>query len=133
MNTENMEIKSNELQKQIEDLKNKLKSVKKAERNEAKKKAKEEAKEVIVVEKEKKEPVDRKTYMREYMRRYKEKNPVQEKNRRNTGYYVKKFNISKEFKEEFGVNTCKIHKAIEAMKHIKTNYPELYPKLFQYI
>jgi hypothetical protein len=71
--------------------------------------------------------------MRIYMREYKKKNMVQEQNRRNTGYYMKKFNIPDEFKKEFGVNTCRCYKAIEAMKHIKTDFPDMYPKLFKYI
>ena len=83
--------------------------------------------------KEKKPPVDKREYMRNYMKIYKQRNMVQEQNRRNTGYYMKKFNIPQEFKDEFGVNTCRVFKAIEAMKHIKNDFPEIYPKIFKYI
>tara|TARA_R110000868_G_scaffold226719_1_gene479393 strand:- start:835 stop:1236 length:402 start_codon:yes stop_codon:yes gene_type:complete len=126
-----VDVESDEIKKQIDDLKNKLKTVKKAE--------KEAKKDIIIKEKivkpkkEKKPPVDRTTYMREYMRQYKENNKTQEQNRRNTGYYMKKYDIPKEFKDEFGVNTCRCWKAIEAMKHIKKEFPDIYPKLFQYI
>ena len=125
MTIENMEMangESDDLLKQIEDLKNKLKSVKKAEKAEAKAEAKAEQNKIEKPKKEKKPPVDKKEYMRNYMREYKKKNMVQEQNRRNTGYYMKKFNIPDEFKKEFGVNTCKVWKAIEAMKHIKTEH-----------
>lgn len=134
--TDMVDIESSDIQKQIEDLKNKLKSVKKAERAEAKKAEKEAKVEKEPVEKPKKEkkpPVDKTEYMRNYMRGYKKKNMVQEQNRRNTGYYMKKFNIPQEFKDEFGVNTCRAWKAIESMKHIKKDFPEIYPKLFKYI
>lgn len=123
--------KSDELQKQIDELKEKLKSVKKIERAEAKKIEKEEKEEKP--KKEKKEPIDKKEYMRNYMKQYKQKNPTREKNRRNTGYYMKKYNIPQEFKDEFGVHTCKVFKAIEAMKHIKSEHADIYPKLFKYI
>jgi hypothetical protein len=141
MTTENIEIasvdtESDEIQKQIEDLKNKLKAVKKAERAELKKAEKEKEEKVEKVEKPKKEkkpPVDKKEYMRLYMREYKKRNMVQECNRRNSQYYMKKFNIPQEFKDEFGTSTCRAYKAIEAMKHIKTDFPDMYPKLFKYI
>ena len=135
--TENME-NADEIQQQIEELKNKLKNVKKIEKAEAKQekqieKEKEKLEEKEKKKREKKPRVDKKEYMRNYMRQYKQKNMVQEQNRRNTGYYMKKFNIPQEFKDEFGVNTCKVWKAIEAMKHIKTEHADIYPKLFQYI
>ena len=130
--------KSDELQKQIEELKEKLKSVKKIEKAEAKQekqieKEKEKLEEKEKKQQEKKQPVDKKEYMRNYMKLYKQKNPTKEKNRRNTGYYMKKYNIPQEFKDEFGVHTCKVWKAIEAMKHIKTEHADIYPKLFKYI
>ena len=132
----NVEVESSDIQRQIEDLKNKLKSVKKAERI-AKKAEEKQAKVENVKEekpkKEKKPPVDKTEYMRTYMREYKKKNMVQEQNRRNTGYYMKKYNIPQEFKDEFGVNTCRVWKAIESMKHIKSDFPEIYPKVFKYI
>jgi sRNA-binding protein len=127
--------KSDELQKQIEELKEKLKSVKKIERAEAKqeKQIEKEKEKEEKPKKEKKPPIDKKEYMRNYMKQYKQKNPTKEKNRRNTGYYMKKYNIPQEFKNEFGVHTCKVWKAIEAMKHIKTEHADIYPKLFKYI
>ena len=138
MTTENIEIanveaESDEIQKQIEDLKNKLKSVKKAERIAERIAKKAEDKEKEPPKKEKKEPVDKKEYMRLYMRRYKQKNMVQECNRRNSQYYIKKFNIPQDFEDEFGTSTCRAWKAIEAMKHIKKDFPDMYPKLFKYI
>lgn len=135
--TENMG-NADEIQKQIEELKNKLKNVKKIERAEAKEekqieKEKEKTELKEKKKKEKKPPIDKREYMRNYMKEYKKRNMVQEQNRRNTGYYMKKYNIPQEFKDEFGVNTCKVWKAIEAMKHIKKEHADLYPKLFQYI
>lgn len=142
MTTDNIEIaivdgESDEIKKQIEDLKNKLKSVRKAERI-AKKAEEKEAKvekepKIEKPKKEKKPPVDKTEYMRNYMREYKQRNAVKECNRRNTGYYMKKFNIPKEFKDEFGTATCRAWKAIESMKHIKSEFPDMYPKLFKYI
>ena len=129
----NVEVESSDIQKQIADLKEKLKSIKKNERAEAKKAEKAEKVKEEKPKKEKKPPVDKTEYMRTYMREYKKKNMVQEQNRRNTGYYMKKYNIPQEFKDEFGVNTCRVWKAIESMKHIKSDFPEIYPKLFKYI
>ena len=114
------------IQQQIIDLKLKLKDAKKRKKLEIK-----PIKEVIV--KVKKEPIDKKTYMREYMREYSKKNKAVELARRNTCYYMKKYNIPEEFKSHFGLYTADCWKAIETMKKVKTNCPNLYPDIFKYI
>ena len=123
-----IEKESDKVIKQINELKDKLKEVKKTE-----KKMKKQETKKVKEPKPKKTAEEQKEYMRNYMRQYGSKNREQEKNRRLTGYYVKKYQIPDDFKNEFNNITCKAWKTIECMKQIKNDHPDLYPKLFNYI
>ena len=114
------------IKKQIEELKTKLRLAKKTKKEE--KPVKE-----IKVKKVKKTREEKQEYMRNYMRNYQKKNKEAELARRNTCYYLKKYDISDDFKNEFKIHTADAWKAIETMKRIKKNSPELYPLIFKYI
>mgnify|MGYP003678455850 CR=1 FL=1 len=87
----------------------------------------------IKVVKPQNKTADKAAYMKQYMREYTAKNKDRELARRNSCYYIKKYNIPKEFKQEFEIYTADCWKAITAIQNIKKNHPDLYPKLFKYI
>tara|TARA_R110001632_G_scaffold45249_1_gene114963 strand:- start:1130 stop:1591 length:462 start_codon:yes stop_codon:yes gene_type:complete len=66
---------------------------------------------------------DKKAYMKEYMKDYNKKNSNGQHNRRNTTYYIKKFNIDKDFVETYGIFTANMYKCREDLKKIKTDCP----------
>lgn len=131
---ESKELESDKVLKQINDLKDKLKEVKKIEKkiNRSKPKQPKEPKEPKQP-KPKRTAEEQRLYMRKYMKEYTHKNKEIERSRRLTNYYIKKFNIPADFKNDFNTETCKAWKAINCMKEIKNEHPELYAKLFKYI
>jgi hypothetical protein len=66
---------------------------------------------------------DKKTYMKEYMKEYNSKNKIEHYNRRNTSYYVKKFNIDNDFINKYGIYTASVYKCKEDLKKIKSDCP----------
>ena len=66
---------------------------------------------------------DKKKYMREYMQQYQLKNKDTQLNRRNTSYYIKKFNIDKDFIDKYGIFTAVMYKCREDLKKIKNDCP----------
>ena len=108
------------IKKQIEDLKQQIDEVK-------------PIKVVKLQNKTANKTANKTEYMKQYMREYTAKNKDRELARRNSCYYIKKYNISKEFKQEFEIYTADCWKAISAIQNIKKNHPDLYPKLFKYI
>ena len=66
---------------------------------------------------------DKKTYMKEYMKEYNLKNKNDQYNKRNTSYYIKNFNIDKEFIDKYGIYTASIHKCIENITKINNECP----------
>ncbi len=66
---------------------------------------------------------DKKEYMRKYMKRYNEDNKNIQLYRRNTSYYVNKFNIPKDYLEKYGVYTAMMYKMTEELKKMKNDCP----------
>ena len=66
---------------------------------------------------------DKKEYMRKYMKRYNQDNKNIQLYRRNTSYYVNKFNIPKDYLEKYGVYTAMMYKMTEDLKRMKNDCP----------
>ena len=66
---------------------------------------------------------DKKEYMRNYMKRYNQDHKQVQLHRRNTSYYVNKFNIPKEYLEKYGVYTAMMYKLTEDLKKMKNDCP----------
>jgi hypothetical protein len=74
--------------------------------------------------KEKSEAVfDKKEYMRNYMKKYNKDNKNVQLYRRNTSYYVNKFNIPADYLDKYGVYTALMYKMTEDLKKIKNDCP----------
>ena len=76
---------------------------------------------------------DKKAYMKEYMKEYNQKNSNGQHNRRNTSYYIKKFNIDKEFIDKYGIFTAAMYKCKEDLKKINTDCPMFLEDMREYI
>ena len=66
---------------------------------------------------------DQKAYMKAYMKKYNQDNKVSQLHRRNTSYYVNKFNISRDYLDKYGVYTAMIYKVTQELKKIKKECP----------
>ena len=64
-----------------------------------------------------------KNYMRTYMNTYNYKNKNAQLHRRNTTYYIKKFDIEKEFVDKYGIYTASVYKCMEDFKKIREECP----------
>ena len=64
-----------------------------------------------------------KTYMKSYMSSYNKKNKNAQLHRRNTSYYINKFNIDKDFVDKYGIYTASVYKCMEDIKKIKEDCP----------
>jgi len=73
--------------------------------------------------KEGEEKFSHKDYMREYMKRYNQDHKQVQLHRRNTSYYVNKFNIPKDYLEKYGVYTARMYKMTEELKKFKAECP----------
>ena len=76
---------------------------------------------------------NKKEYMREYMKRYNADNKSGQLHRRNTSYYVRKFNIPKEVVDKYGIFTGCIFKCKEDIKKINQDCPLFIEDIKQYI
>ncbi len=76
---------------------------------------------------------DKKTYMRNYMKTYQARNPAEQQARRNTHYYIKKFNISQDFVDKYGVWTGHIYKTIEDINKINEECPSFIENIKEYL
>jgi hypothetical protein len=76
---------------------------------------------------------DKKEYMRNYMKEYKAKNKDKQLARRNTSYYISKYNIDQEFVNKYGVYTAQIYKTMEDIKKIKNECPLFIEDITEYI
>jgi hypothetical protein len=66
---------------------------------------------------------DQKAYMKAYMKRYNQDNKVAQLHRRNTSYYVNKFNIPKDYLDKYGIYTARMYKITEELKKFKAECP----------
>jgi len=66
---------------------------------------------------------DKKKYMKEYMKKYNDEHKEIQLNRRNTAYYIEKFNIEKEFSDKYGIYTGMIYKCMNDIKKINQYCP----------
>ena len=66
---------------------------------------------------------DSKAYMKAYMKKYNQDHKVSQLHRRNTSYYVNKFNISRDYLDKYGVYTAMIYKVTQELKKIKKECP----------
>jgi hypothetical protein len=66
---------------------------------------------------------DQKEYMKNYMKRYNQEHKQVQLHRRNTSYYVNKFNIPKDYLEKYGVYTARMYKMTEELKRFKEECP----------
>ena len=76
-----------------------------------------------LAEDQKKPKFNKKEYMKAYMKEYNQKNSNVQYNRRNTAYYIKKFNIGKEFIDKYGIFTANLYKCTEDLKKISNDCP----------
>ena len=66
---------------------------------------------------------NKKEYMKKYMKEYNKNNSNGQHNRRNTTYYINKFNIDKDFIKTYGIYTANMYKCREDLKKLKTDCP----------
>lgn len=66
---------------------------------------------------------DQKAYMKAYMKKYNQDNKQVQLHRRNTSYYVNKFNIPKDYLDKYGVYTARMYKITEELKKFKEECP----------
>lgn len=83
--------------------------------------------------KTKQTPEERKAYQKEYMKQYHLKHRKTQIARRNTCYYVNKFNLPPEFAAKYGIYTCEIYKCQEAIKKMKEDCPEFLNDIKQFL
>ena len=76
---------------------------------------------------------DKKTYMREYMKLYKQKNKEKQLARRNTSYCLSKFDIEESFVKKYGIYTAQMHKTFDAIKKINQECPVFIEDIDKYI
>ena len=66
---------------------------------------------------------DKKAYMKKYMKVYNQTNKGDQLHRRNTSYYIKKFNIEKEFVDKYGIYTASMYKCFDTINKVKNDCP----------
>lgn len=76
---------------------------------------------------------DKKTYMRNYMKEYKQKNKDKQLARRNTSYYISKYNINESFVKKYGIYTAQIYKTFGDLKKIHKECPTFIEDISKYI
>jgi hypothetical protein len=76
---------------------------------------------------------DKKEYMRNYMKIYKAKNKDTQLARRNTSYYISKYNIDQEFVNKYGIYTAQVYKTMEDIKKIKKECPSFIKDINEFI
>jgi len=76
---------------------------------------------------------DKKTYMREYMKGYQLKNKEKQHARRNTSYYINRYNLSQEFVDTYGIDTANVYKCMEVIKKIENDCPQFLPNIKMFI
>jgi hypothetical protein len=76
---------------------------------------------------------DKKAYMREYMKGYQLKNKDKQHARRNTSYYINRYNLTQEFVDMYGINTANIYKCMEIIKKIEKECPQFLPNIKEFV
>jgi hypothetical protein len=76
---------------------------------------------------------DKKAYMKQYMKEYNQKNKEGQHHRRNTSYYINRYNIDSDFVDKYGIYTACIYKTIEDLKLIHKDCPLFLKDIKDYI
>ena len=67
------------------------------------------------------------------MKEYNSKNKNEQYNRRNTSYYVKRFNIDDDFVAKYGIYTASVYKCRDYLQKISTDCPMFLEDMKEYI